>query len=609
MTVLLIAASVAFAQPPDTLWTKTVGGDSADISDFVQQTPDGGFIVAGVTFSYGAGDGDFWLIKTDENGDTLWTRIYGGSAWDEPYDLLLTDDGGYLLSGQTLSFGSGNTDMWLLKTDANGDSLWSRTYGGSGYDGAWRADNTSDGGYIVVGSTTSYGAGGDDIYLIKIDSDGDSLWSRTFGGPDFDAGTCVRKTNDGGYIITGSMALFGPSSSNLCLLKTDQNGDSLWSRIYGGSGGSYGIYVHELDNGDFTVMGVTDEYGAGDNDAWMIRTAANGDSLWSNTYGGSLSDLIWWGQQTSDQGYVFVGHTESFGGGNWDIWLVKTDAGGSEEWNTTFGGSGDEWSFGVCLTTDGGYFIGGTIGTFPQIEGDAWLIRLEGEAPLYEITLIPHNPPIIIPPAGGSFTFDVTLTNNSISAETFDVWINVELPSSFELTVLGPVELTMGAGDSLTRERTQVVPATAPAGAYNYLGFVGDYSGWEIVDSDVFSFSKGGDNNLWTGYEGWFNSGEPFPEKGITSRKTLPEKFSILGVYPNPFNPMVTITFGLPEDSHVKLTVFDQLSREVATLLDGFRNAGTHDVTFDASNLSTGVYIYLLNAGQFTASGKVVLMK
>jgi hypothetical protein len=605
----LLAAVTTSAQPPDTLWTKTVGGDSVDISDFVQQTPDGGFIIAGLTMTYDIGEGDYWLIRMDENGDTLWTRTYGGPEYDEPYHLMIAADAGYLVLGQTMSFGAGGNDMWLLKTDANGDSLWSRTYGGPDGDGAWRIAKTNDGGYILIGDTSSYGAGGDDVYLIKTDVDGDTLWTKTFGGTEADGGTFVCQTDDGGYIITGYTASFGAGDYSLWLIKTDQNGDSLWSRTYGGGAWSTGISVHELSNGYFTVIGVTDEYGAGANDAWMIRTDANGDSLWSCTYGGSSDEFIWWGEQTTDQGYVFVGTTESFGGGAMDIWLVKTDANGNEEWSTTYGESGDEWSYSCCQTTDGGYFIGGSKGTYFLTEGDAWLIRLEGEPPLYEITLIPHNPPIIIPLEGGSFTFDVTVNNNSISAETFDAWINVELPSSFELTVLGPVELTMGAGDTLTRERTQVVPATAPAGTYNYIGFVGDHSGWEIVDTDLFTFTKEEEDDLWTGYEGWFNFGEPFPEEEITSGEILPEQFSLLDAHPNPFNPTTTLAFALPEAVKVKLAIYDVAGRLMATLIDGWREAGVHEVTFDGSGLASGVYIYLLEAGEFTASEKMVLLK
>jgi hypothetical protein len=606
---MLLATTVAFAQPPDTLWTKTVGGDSVDISDFVQQTPDGGFIIAGLTMTYDIGEGDYWLIRMDENGDTLWTRTYGGPEYDEPYHLMIAADAGYLILGQTMSFGAGGNDMWLLKTNADGDSLWSRTYGGPDGDGAWRIAKSSDGGYILVGVTSSYGAGGDDVYLIKTDVNGDTLWTKTFGGTEPDGGTFVCQTDDGGYIITGYTASFGAGDYDLWLLKTDQNGDSLWSRTYGGGTWSAGISVHELSNGDFTVIGATDEYGAGANDAWMIRTDASGDSLWSNTYGGSLDDNVWWGQQTTDQGYVFVGSTESFGGGAMDIWLVKTDANGNEEWSTTFGESGDEWSYSVCQTTDGGYFIGGVKGTYFLTEGDAWLIRLEGEPPLYEITLDPHDPPIIIPLEGGSFIFDVTVINNSISAETFDAWINVELPSSFELTVLGPIELTMDAGDTLTRERTQVVPATAPAGAYNYIGFVGDHAGWEIVNTDAFTFTKEEEDDQWTGFEGWFNSGEPFPGEDPIAVKAAPDEFALLGAHPNPFNLLTTISFSLPDNAHVTLTVYDPLGRLVTTLVSGHRIAGHHQVTFDAGDLPSGIYFYRLEAGDYTAVNKMVLMK
>jgi len=167
------------------IFQKTYGGGLNDLGWAVEQTNDGGYIVAGSAESFGAGAADFYLIKTDANGDTLWTRTYGGGGDDFGRAVEQTTDGGYIVAGYTTSFGAGVEDVYLIKTDTNGDTLWTKTYGGAGDDRGWAVEQTTDGGYIVAGGTLSFGAGGNDVYLIKTDANGDTLWTRTYGGSSF----------------------------------------------------------------------------------------------------------------------------------------------------------------------------------------------------------------------------------------------------------------------------------------------------------------------------------------------------------------------------------------------------------------------------------------
>ena len=168
-TILLLLLSQALAQPPDTLWTRTFGGSNYDYCYSVQQTTDGGYILGGYTSSYGAGGYDFWLVKTDANGDSLWSRTFGGSNHDYCSSVQQTTDGGYILGGITESYGAGNYDFWLVRADANGDTLWTRTFGGYYEERCYSIQQTTDGGYILGGRTSSYGAGGWDVCLIKVD--------------------------------------------------------------------------------------------------------------------------------------------------------------------------------------------------------------------------------------------------------------------------------------------------------------------------------------------------------------------------------------------------------------------------------------------------------
>ena len=228
-----------------------------------------------------------------------------------------------------------------------------------------------------------------------------------------------------------------------------------------------------------------------------------------------------------------------------------------------------------------------------------------GPLPNITINMTPINPPIVIPAGGGSFNFNATITNNETSSQTFGVWIMVTLPNGSQFgPVLGPVTLTVPAGASITRQRTQVVPASAPAGNYTYTGNVGSYPS-TVYNSSSFPFSKSTlDNGSFEGE--WANYGESFE---VGAAASAPVEFALLGNYPNPFNPSTIIRYTLDSSSEVNLTVYDLSGRAVADLVNGYRDAGSHEVTFDASGLASGVYIYRLTSGSQTAVGKMMLMK
>ena len=367
------------ATPPATAWSKTFGGPGEDYGLSVQQISDGGYIMAGSTDSYGAGGEDVWLIKTDSSGNEMWNKTFGGSSDDSGYSVGQTSDGGYIIAGYTYSYGAGGEDVWLIKTDSSGDLSWNKTFGGSDGDHGYSVQQTSDGGYIIAGWTYSYGAGRDDVWLIKTDSSGDLSWNKTFGGSDSDFASSVQQTSDGGYIITGSTNSYGAGDDDVWLIKTDSSGNVVWNKTFGGSDADGGTSVQQTSDGGYIIAGDTFSYGDGNRDAWLIKTDSSGNKAWDKTFGSSGVDYGNSVQQTPDGGYIIGrSHGDSYDadGSSYDAGLIKTDPLGNKTWDKTFDGSDFDYGNSVQQTSDGGYVIAGFTRSYGAGSYDVWLIKV-----------------------------------------------------------------------------------------------------------------------------------------------------------------------------------------------------------------------------------------
>jgi len=364
--------------PPNEEWNNTFGGTDVDIGSSVQQTSDGGYIITGWTLSYGAGSNDVWLIKTDANGTKEWNQTFGGTSNDYGYCIQQTADGGYIITGATDSFGAGG-DVWLIKADNTGNEVWNRTFGGIGVEIGYYGQKIADGGYIITGYTSSYGAGSNDVWLVKTDANGTEEWNQTFGGINYDYGFFVQQTTDGGYIITGNTDSYGAGHTDVWLVKTDANGTEEWNQTFGESMWDFGRSIQQIADGGYIIVGWTWTYDAGVYDVWLIRTDPDGNLEWDKKFGGNNADDGYFVQQISDGGYIITGDTWSYGAGSNDVWLVKTDANGTEEWNQTFGGTDSEYGFSVQQTTDEGFIIAGITYSYGAGSSDFWLIKIEKE--------------------------------------------------------------------------------------------------------------------------------------------------------------------------------------------------------------------------------------
>jgi hypothetical protein len=373
--VFLLTTS-AWAAKPEEEWNRTYGGPYGDGAWSLQEAVDGGYIVTGFTSSQGQAS-DLWLANVDSSGQEEWEKTFGGSQEDVGYSVKQTRDNGYVVAGTTKSFGMGSEYLWLLKTDANGTKQWDRTFGGfvsSSGDGAWAVDEAQDGGYIITGYTRSFGAGAKDLWLVKTDANGKEQWERTFGGSKDDVGMSVLQAKDGGYVVAGRTASYGAGKDDIWLIKTNSDGREQWNRTFGGAEDDVGLQVVEAKDG-YVITGRTESEGPYKK-AFLMKTDLNGKMLWEKVYGEECTGISL--QLTADQGIILAGYIESKDLGR-DAWLVKTDASGNEQWNMRLGGIGQDMATSVVESSDGGYVVAGITSSYGAGAEDAWMAKVELE--------------------------------------------------------------------------------------------------------------------------------------------------------------------------------------------------------------------------------------
>jgi Divergent InlB B-repeat domain len=491
--VLAFAVTVpAFGQ-----WIKTYGGPGDD-DGFAQPTSDGGYIVVGSTSSFGAA-GDAWVLKLDGAGVPQWQRTYGGPASDAASCVQQTADGGFLVAGSTSSFGRGLSDVWVFRLSAAGDLVWQRTYGGSGTDYAVSLALTPAGEAYIAASTASfsYATRKTDFWVIKISSSGDIIWQRQYGGNDADSCASLELTFDGGCIVSGTGYGFEPPGppypiSNPWILKLGPNGDIQWQKRLGHDlfyydGGRRAL--RQTADGGYVVTGYTPEFSQGRTDLYVAKLQPNGDLAWIKTYGTARSEFDGPIVQTQDGGFAVIagtGWTYQYGE---DLFLLKLNAAGDIEWQRGFGGSRIESGSGLHQLPDGRFVFCGSTESFGAGGRDILLVKTspEGyidpacpnEAPFSALSSVPY---CLVQPAGRTAleTGCVPLVSSATSAITSIIpFTQCSAKTTFTLTIAaGPGGATNPApGSYIYEEGTWVSVQALAATAYQFDNWTGDASG------------------------------------------------------------------------------------------------------------------------------------
>jgi len=396
-------------------WAKTFGGTGQDRAYSICQTSDGGYIVAGFTNSSGAGYEDFLVIKLNSSGNREWAKTFGGTASDWAYSICQTSDGGYIVAGFTYSFGAGGRDFLVIKLNSSGNIEWVNTFGGGSNDGAYAICQTSDGGYIVAGYTESFGAGNSDFLVIKLNSFGNREWVKTFGGGSTDGAYSICQTSDGGYIVAGFTYSFGAGSYDFLVIKLNSSGNIEWAKTFGGTNTEYDRSICKTSDGGYIVAGETWSFGAGKWDFLVIKLNSSGNIEWAKTFGGTQEDWDPSIYQTSDGGCIVAGITSSFAPYGSGL-VIKLSSYGDIQWVKTFGGTSGGGVLSICQTSDGGYIAAGEIYPVGGSNPDFLVFKIESDGsmtpgcPWYSVN------PTVTSPTLSTTSPNLTVTSPSISS-------------------------------------------------------------------------------------------------------------------------------------------------------------------------------------------------
>ncbi|MBN2242060.1 MAG: hypothetical protein JW793_05170 [Acidobacteria bacterium] len=390
--------------PPVSPWSKSYGhgGTYAEYHTYgLDATAEGGVVFSAESSYGGRGGYDFWVVRLNADGAVAWERGIGGPSDDHAKAVRQTSDGGFILAGDSYSFRTGDhyCDIWVVKFDGSGEIDWQHTYGGTHTDVPADVRETFDGqgvstGYILAGYTQSFGAGGYDLWILRLDASGGIVWQKTYGGGSNEFGRSVLPASDGGFLVVGNTYSFGAGAgtSDVWVLKLTGAGIVEWEKTLGGPADEVPYSVGPAEDGGYTIGASTGSFGAGNVDFWALHLNAAGGLAWQYAYGGASNDYPRDLEKSEDGGYIMTGWTYSFGTDNNDAWVLKLDTEGALQWQKRYNKpydyegeilNGPDWAYAVVQTTDGGYALSGDTDWWDSDRNsDSWVFKIDGQGVL-----------------------------------------------------------------------------------------------------------------------------------------------------------------------------------------------------------------------------------
>jgi gliding motility-associated-like protein len=691
LALLLLPGYTILAQPPviSLQWKKSFGGTDFESSQKIRSTADGGYIVVGITFStdghitINKGICDVWLVKLNANGTMAWQRTYGGSNDDGAYDVQQTSDGGYVMAGYTKSNDGdvtgfrGAIDCWIIKTDANGNVQWQRSMGGTEQEVATAIRQTPDGGYVFTGYTFS--ANGDvsqhrdnnnkqDYWLVKLDAAGNKIWDKCYGGPDHDFPNDIAITADGGFAVTGYTLQNGldvtghKGKRDIWVILTNITGTLLWQRSVGGTEFDISHSITTTNNG-FIISGHTAsangdmQQNKGQTDAVLVQLATDGTVQWVKTYGGSALDVFRQVIPTTD-GYLAIGSAESNdhdvtgAKGSSDFWLVKTTTAGNIEWTKNFGGSGIDDAVTVCVKGNDIAFAGTSFSTDHDVldgigAGDWWIASVQVQKVLPVIVTQPADTLTLC--KGATATYSIHANNTTSyqwQARLNGVWVNINDGIDYSGTATQALQV-LDAGSSANMFRCVVSNAngsvessvgvlnvnTAPVVAAKQLAINSCTNSNIVLTADIssaipvtYQWQSSGNNTTWQNVQLGNNASLQFVTANVqqvmwyrliatnvcgSATGTATKVTTINCNIPTAFSPNgdnVNDTWRISMPSLFKIQLFDRYG---ASIYNGQHNGSfAWSGTINGKQLPVGVYYYMVSAdGYKPFTGAVSLLK
>lgn len=422
-TLLLLCANFLNAQ---ITFEKVIDVSQYDVGRTAIQTIDNHYVIVGhASKPSNPSDKDMLLVKADVFGDTLWCKVFDDVSDGMGRDVIETNDDNLVLAGTTNSPSGNDADIYLLKTDPSCNVLWSNAIGGAGDDYGLSVQQTPDNGYVITGYTSGNGIAHSNVFIAKANKNGDPVWMKNYGGEAPDRGNSVICTSDGGFVVCGYTRSFGAGMFDVYLIKINSEGDSLWTKTYGGPGTDCGMSIQQTTDNGFIIAGYTNSFGAGDSDIYLIRTDETGEVIWTTTIGGAFYDISTSVINSDDGGFIVAGYGESFGNNSIDAYLIKINHLGDTLWMQVFGDDFIDYGNSVMHTSDGGYLIGGTAfreNSWGLLSSDVYLIKTDENGLMVNIPETSEDGNgLKVYPNPNTGRFKIELEKETYIVEIFDI--------------------------------------------------------------------------------------------------------------------------------------------------------------------------------------------